>query len=82
MLKERLSDLLGEPCLFASAGVFDLCMSTLVDSTYRGIYSPSSGIWAARARKVDRAKSYNYVTRALANVREKNVRDQKVFKVD
>ena len=44
--------------------------------------SPSPGIWAARARKVDRAKSYNYVTRALANVREKNVRDQKVFKVD
>ena len=43
---------------------------------------PSPGIWAARARKVDRAKSYNYVTRALANVREKNVRDQKVFKVD
>jgi len=40
-----------------------------------------SGIWAARARKVDRAKSYNFVTRALANVREKNVRDQKVFKV-
>jgi len=40
-----------------------------------------SGIWAARARKVDRAKSYNYVTRALANVRAKNVRDQKVFKV-
>ena len=36
----------------------------------------------ARVRKVDRAKSYNYVTRALANVREKNVRDQKVFKVD
>ena len=31
---------------------------------------------------MDRAKSYNYVTRALANVREKNVRDQKVFKVD
>ena len=43
--------------------------------------SPSPGIWAARARKVDRAKSYNFVTRALANVREKNVRDQKVFKV-
>jgi len=40
-----------------------------------------SGIWASRARKVDRAKSYNYVTRALAHVREKNVRDQKVFKV-
>ena len=47
-----------------------------------GTLSPSPGIWAARARKVDRAKSYNYVTRALANVREKNVRDQKVFKVD
>ena len=31
---------------------------------------------------MDRAKSYNYVTRALANVREKNVRDQKVFKVN
>jgi len=40
-----------------------------------------SGVWAARARRVDKAKSYNYVTRALSNVREKNVRDQKVFKV-
>ena len=49
---------------------------------YRGVSSPSSGIWAARARKVDKAKSYNFVTRALANVREKNVRDQKVFKVN
>ena len=39
------------------------------------------GVWAARARRVDKAKSYNYVTRALSNVREKNVRDHKVFKV-
>ena len=31
---------------------------------------------------MDKAKSYNYVTRALANVKEKNVRDQKVFKVN
>ena len=31
--------------------------------------------------RVDKAKSYNYVTRAISNVREKNVRDQKVFKV-
>ena len=29
----------------------------------------------------DKTKSYNYVTRALSNVREKNVRDQRVFKV-
>ena len=40
------------------------------------------GIWAIRARKVDREKSYNFVTRALANVNERNVRDQKVFKVN
>ena len=39
------------------------------------------GVWAVRARREDKAKSYNYVTRALSNVREKNVRDQKVFKV-
>ena len=44
--------------------------------------SSTSGIWATRARKVDREKSYNYVTRALANVKERNVRDQKVFKVN
>ena len=31
---------------------------------------------------MDRAKSYNYVTRALADVKQKNVRDQKVFKVE
>ena len=45
------------------------------------INSSSPGIWATRARKVDRAKSYNYVTRALADVKQKNVTDQKVFKV-
>ena len=54
----------------------------LHSKTYRGVYFQSPGIWAARARKVDKAKSYNYVTRALANVKEKNVRDQKVFKVN
>ena len=56
------------------------CSSILTPN--RGVYSCSPGIWAARARKVDKAKSYNYVTRALANVKEKNVRDQKVFKVN
>ena len=56
------------------------CSSIL--KPHRGVYSCSPGIWAARARKVDKAKSYNYVTRALANVKEKNVRDQKVFKVN
>jgi len=40
-----------------------------------------SGVWAARVRRVDKAKSFNYVTRVLSNVREKDVRDQKVFKV-
>ena len=29
------------------------------------------GVWAVRARREDKAKSYNYVTRALSNVERK-----------
>ena len=41
----------------------------------------AGGVWAARARRVDKAKAYSFVTRLLAVVTERGEEDQRVFKV-
>ena len=41
----------------------------------------AAGVWAARARRVNKAKAYSFVTRLLSTVTERGEEDQRVFKV-